>query len=203
MEFIKNFPRVFLIISVILLLVIGIRILKKVISHKQQKKELRQVSADKIRDENLNNIILNNLAENGSLKEAYRPYEVDYSNSNAEGSGNAGKREKTGESRIMLQLVEKTELSTRKFVLNPAKTIRIGSNLQDNDISVLTEGIFPKQCEIFAFGSKIYVRNLSTENNTVIKRKKERAIVDKKGIRLLTNDIIIIGKVSYDVTIID
>ena len=170
---------------------------------RQQKKELKQISADKLRDENLNNIILNNLAENGSLKEVHRPYEVDYSKSNTERSENVGKKDKVTESGMMLQLIERTELSTRKFVINPAKAIRIGSDLQDNDITVLAEGVSPSQCEIFAFENKVYVKNLGTENKTIIKRKKERAIVDGRGIRLLTNDIIIIGRVSYDVTIID
>jgi len=105
-----------------------------------------------------------------------------------ESNKNLSDNNKRKDGHVMLMLVEKTELSTRKFMLNPIKMIHIGSDLQDNDIAVLSEGVSPKQCEIFSVGDKIYIKNLSQENKTIFKRKKKQAIVDGKGLRLLSND---------------
>lgn len=174
--------------------------LKKYMKHREKKKEIALAAADRVRDENLNNIILNSHADRGSNREVYKPYDVDYS-SKEKGSSTEVSVGRQGQP--MIQLIEKTELSTRKFVLNPAKKIRIGSDLQDNDISVLSEGVSPHQCEIFAAGGNVYIRNTGEYTKTIIKRKKQQAIADNKGIRLLSGDRILLGAVSYDITITD
>ena len=185
-------------------LILLICFFKKYMKHRGKKKEIAMAAADRMRDENLNHIILNSYADRRDGREVYMPYDVDYGGSDKSGSrkGNqmdvsAGKR-----GQLMVQLVEKTELSTRKFVLNPERGIRIGSNAQDNDISVLSEGIAPRQCEIFAVGGKIYIRDMGEGSRTILKRKKERVIVDGNGIRLLSGDGILFGSVTYDITII-
>lgn len=136
-------------------------------------------------------------------KEVYKPYDVDYSSTNCDTGKKPGEHSKKAESHVMVQLIERTELSTRKFMLNPIKKIHIGSDLRDNDISVLAEGVSAHQCEIFSVGNRVYVKNLSSDNRTIIKRKKNQAIVNEKGVRLLSNDVIILGRVSYDITIKD
>ncbi len=114
----------------------------------------------------MNKAILNNRPGTGGVKEVYVLYDVDYANA---GSGKDGtQKAKEGRSHLMVQLIERTKLSTRKFMLNPARTIRIGSNLRENDISVLEQGISSFQYEIFSIGEKVYVRNLSDENPTVL-----------------------------------
>lgn len=73
---------------------------------------------------------------------------MDYNNTSRESNKSLSDK-KRKEEHIMLQLVEKTKLSTKKFILNPIKKIHIGSDLQNNDISVLSEEVSPRQCEIF------------------------------------------------------
>lgn len=201
-ELLKEYSKIILPISVCILLTLGITLLKKISKRNKRNKELTRAAADKVRDENLNNAILNNHSR-GETKEVYKPYDVDYSNTNCDKGKKSKELSKGAESHVMVQLIEKTELSTRKFMLNPAKKIRIGSDLHDNDIAVLAEGISSHQCEIFSAGDRVYVKNLSYENRTIIKRKKDQAIVDEKGIRLLSNDMIILGQVSYDITIMN
>lgn len=179
--------------------------LKKYMRHREKKKEIALAAADRMRDENLNSIILNSRADRNNAREIYKPYDVDYGGQDKSGRDKGSHTDISGgkPGQCMIQLVEKTELSTRKFVLNPAKIIRIGSDLQDNDISVLAEGISPHQCEIFAAGGKVYIRNTGEGTRTIIRRKKQQAIADNKGIRLLTGDRILLGTVSYDITITD
>ncbi len=202
-ELINNYCVIVLLIVVFPVSIVCIALFKKMMHGRKKNKELTQAVEDKIRDENLNNIILNNCAQGGNFKEIYKPYDVDYSNSNDESNKSIKEYDKKGERHVMIQIVEKTKLSTRKFMMNPMKKIHIGSDLQDNDITVLAEGVSPKQCEIFSVGKKVYIRNLGFGNKTILKRKKESVIVDEKGIRLLTDDVIILGSVLYDITIID
>lgn len=200
-EFIRNNLKYILILVAVALLFVGITLIRKFIQKKQKNKELNQAAEDKLRDENLNNVILNNLAESDRFRGAHVPYDVDYSNPGGGNNKTPSNHGKVKDGHAMLQLVERTELSTRKFMLNPAKNIRIGSDQQDNDIAVLAAGISPRQCEIFSVGDKVYIKNLSNENRTILKRKKEQAIVDNKGLRLLSNDKIILGNVVYEVMI--
>lgn len=202
MEFIKNNRISIVILLILLVLVVGIVFLKEVIRRNQKKKELSQAAEDKLRDENLNHVILNSDIGNEQVKEVYKPYDVDYSNPNADKKVSV-KNTKKGENHVMVQLIERTELSTRKFMMNPVKKIHIGSDSQNNDIAVLSENISPCQCEIFSVRDKVFIKNLSSDNRTIIRRKKEQAIVDEKGIRLISGDIVILGKVSYDITIIN
>jgi pSer/pThr/pTyr-binding forkhead associated (FHA) protein len=130
-----------------------------------------------------------------------KPYDVDYSNSGS--SKNEDNNVKDGKKQAMLQLIERTELSKRKFILNPYSVIRIGSDIEGNDITVHAAGVSPHQCEIFAVDNKIYIRNLGSPNRTILKRKKESAIVDDKGVRLLSKDKIVVGTVIYDVSVIN
>lgn len=200
-ELVKNNLKYILIFAVIILLFGGITLIRKIMRQKQKNKELRQAAEDKLRDENLNNVILNNHAGSDRLRGEYVPYDVDYSNPGGENNKNLLDNSKKNDNCVMLQLVERTELSTRKFMLNPAKKIRIGNELQDNDITVLSEGVSPHQCEIFSVSDKIYIKNLSHNNPTILKRKKEQVIVDEKGLRMLSNDKVILGSVVYEVTI--
>lgn len=203
LEGIKDNSRMIGIVVILIFIMVGIMLLKKMIHKKQRKKELSQAAEDKLRDENLNQVILNQHTVGSRFKEVHKPYDVDYSNANGENGKKTVDSIKRREDLVMVQLVEKTELSTRKFMMNPVKSVRVGSNLQDNDITVLTDSVSPHQFEIFAIRNKVFVRNLSSENRTIVKRKKEQAIVDEKGIRLLSGDIILLGHVSYDITIID
>ncbi len=203
MKFIYQNQTALIAVGALAVAVLFIVLLKRTVKSRQKRKEIQQAAEDRARDENLNNIILNSHCRAGEKKEIYKPYDVDYSN---DGQGKNDKNSPFAapdSHRVMIQLVEKTELSTRKFMLNPEKIIRIGSDLQTNDISVLADGVSSNQCEIFAAAGKVYIRHTGDKNKTIIRRKKEQAFVDEKGIRLLSDDIIILGKVTYDVTITD
>ena len=200
-ETLQRYRMAIFIILGIILAVIVIIILKKLLKRNERNKELKIAAEDKRRDENLNNVILNSYAGRDSLKEVHTPYDVDYSSPNGENVKAYSNELKSDNNQLMLQLIERTELSTRKFMLNPAKKIKIGSDLQGNDITVMAEGISPHQCEIFSINDKVYIRNLGQGNRTIVRRKKEQAIVDENGLRLLSNDTVILGNASYDITI--
>ena len=197
----KEHRTVIFVVLGVILAVIVIIILRKLLKRNERNKELKIAAEDKRRDENLNNVILNSRVDKDNLKEIHTPYDVDYSNPNGENVKTYSNELENEDNQIMLQLIEKTELSTRKFMMNPAKRIKIGSDLQGNDITVMADGISPHQCEIFLVNDKVYIRNLGQRNRTIVRRKKEQAIVDENGLRLLSNDTVILGNASYDITI--
>lgn len=203
MIFLSGNKKALLLALLFFLIAAGVTLIKKLIRRNQKKKELARAAQDKVRDENLNHVILNSYVKEEERREVYKPYDVDYSNPNAERDRSAAGYEKKGERHSMLQLIERTELSTRKFILNPEKRIHIGSDPQNNDITIMSEGVSLRHCEIFSAQDNVYIRNLSEGNRTFLRRKREQAIVDAKGIRILSGDTVVVGRASYDITIIN
>jgi len=170
-------------------------LIRKLYARSSRKRELEQYARERMRDESLDRKILNASAAMGEREKAYNPYDVDYE------SGLTGRGKRPGRE-LFVSLVEKNELSTKKFVLNPANCIRIGSGLRGNDVVVQGEGVAEYQCEIFSHAGKVYVRSCKGGARTVLCRKKQRACVDEKGIRLSSGDTLEMGKVEYGVTLI-
>lgn len=172
-------------------------IIRKLSQIHNRKKELRQASSDRTRDENLNSFILNTHASTLN-KPVYVPYEVDYSNSAAE----ANKSKSSANLKpVMVQLVEKTGLSKRKFALNVANGITIGTS-NDNDIVFIADGQDSFCCEIRAVGENVFAINRFPSVRVILRRKKNQAIIDENGIRLLTGDELIFGSISYTFSIV-
>ena len=169
------------------------------------RKELQQFAEDRIRDEKLNSVILNDCNFDAKKKLASKPYDVDYGNASSQTKSSQGikKGNKYTNHMIMVQLVGNTELSSRKFVLNPMNIIRIGSGFENNDIVVANGNISEVQCEIFCMGEKICIRNKGDIVRTIVKRKREKTIVNDKGLCLMSGDCIILGNITYDITFIN
>lgn len=190
--FVKYKNTLFVLIGIILLSIF-VYLVRMLIKRNSKNREIQQAASDRIRNENLDRIILNPIK--GDTKSQPKPYEVNYEN--------GGEQDKRKENPIMVQMIENTELSSKKYILNPAKGIRIGSALEGNDIVIANGKLADYQCEIFTVKNKVYIKNLSNDIRTIIKRHKEQAIVDEKGIRILSGDRICIDKVFYDVTIVE
>lgn len=161
----------------------------------REKREIRRAADDHMREESLNRMILNENSMSDGRKRSQNPYEVSYENRYGP------QTQQTERGRMLVSLEEKNELSVKKFVLDPAETIRIGSSPWGNDIVVQGEGIGEFHCEIFAEYGKVFVRNQNSGYRTILQRKREQAHVDGQGIRILTGDKILVGKVSFQVTL--
>ena len=189
-----------IILGVIVAIIILIKILKVTMRRKEQKKERRQSAADRYRDEKLNSQILNAYSDNN--KESYVPYEVDYSKSAQEGKKQIEPYEtktKKTSADIMVQIIENTELSERKFAINATKGIKIGS-VSGSDISFSADEQY--MCELKASNGVLFVRDMLSGSKLILKRKKKTAIIDKNGIKLQSGDQIIMGHVTYSIVII-
>lgn len=163
--------------------------------NKAHKKEVMEAAERKLREQALDKMILNQYVDTDVRSKAANPYDVDYKNPGR--SLDNGKL--TGG--VMVSLQETNALSNRKYVLNPANIIRIGSGLSGNDIVVNGQGVAQRHCEIFSAGNQVYIRNCDPNYNTLVYRKKKRGYVDARGIKLLPKDILEIGDVTYEVIV--
>ncbi len=166
---------------------------------RSESKEIVQAIENRLRDEKLNAAILNSY--NMNKKGIIKPFDVNYI---AENSNWDIKKETSDDREVvnMLQLIEHTELSTRKFMLNPLEGIKIGSDMNRNDIVISNREVSERQCEIFSSNGKIYVRDCGSRIKTIVQRKRKQAIVDEQGICIMTGDRILFGSVYYEVTVL-
>lgn len=187
---------IIVVIAVIILLTL-FGVLIKIKAKKKKQKIMLVQAEDKIREEALDKIILNEKAPQaeGDLFSA-KPFEVNYDVSGVERfpEKNSFQKEK---GRVMVQIVENSELSSRKYMFDPAKGIYIGSKKGKNDIVVSDLDIDDQQCEIVLNTSKVYIRNIGSSRKVVLKRGKQQVYVEKKYVEIKTNDIVLIGKTLF------
>ncbi len=186
----------------IAVIIIAKKLISLIATRKSKRDELSKASADKQRDENLNSRILNEYMRPDESCEILTPYDVDYGGGFSSKDGKKNQPAGGDDSGIMIRVVEQSELSSRKFMLNALKDIRIGSDMYDNDISVQGMGVEPFHCIIFSVNNQIYVKNASANAKTIIRRKKDSAIVGENPIKLKSEDIIEAGAVRYSVTFV-
>lgn len=174
-----------------------IKLIKLYAKYRTKQKELHQVAADRARDDSLNSYILNSHATNPN-KEAYVPYEVDYSN--APHSANS-MNSFVNNNATMVQIVEQSKLSKRKFAMNASRGITIGTG-PENDISFINTGGPEYKCKIFAINNQVFAANMLNSSPVLLKRKRNQAFIDDKGLKLNSNDSVLMGDYSYTINIV-
>ena len=171
------------------------------IRKKNKKQKIMSIQAeDKLREEALDKIILNDKAQNdeGDVFSA-KPFEVNYDAASVEKHTEKAKKARY---RTMVQIVENSELSSRKYMFDPSKGIHIGGKNGKNDIVVSDMSVDDQQCEIVLSSSTVYIRNIGGSRKVVLKRGKQQAYVEKKYVALKSNDVILVGKTIFRIEII-
>ena len=102
----------------------------------------------------------------------------------------------------MLQILEISEVSERKYMLNPQKGIRIGSKNGKNNIVLTDSGVDDIQCEIMLFDGEIYTRNVGQRGSVVLYRGRQQAQVRQKAIPIRTGDVLQLGRTRLKLEIV-
>lgn len=180
-------------VCVILLLLV----FKTLLVNYRKKQKLSELAKQKIRDSELNKAI-SNKSKNvniGTGKDI--PYEVDYAKTHR------GIKKKINITyKWMIQLVEKSELSERRYMLDLDNEIEIGSQRDQNSITVCEPSVARKHCCIFVHQEKVFIKNLDSENKTIITRKKSQTALGENAVEILSGDSIQLGNVQFGITII-
>ena len=103
----------------------------------------------------------------------------------------------------MLQIEEISDLSNKKYMLDPLETITIGS-AKDNKISLSDALIDARQCEIGLYerdNKTLYLQNVG-EKRVILLRKKEWINVGPERLVLLNGDIIELGRIQLKITVV-
>ena len=189
---------VLIIIGAILLVILLIVLIVSGNKKKKKKKAMDQLIQDKERERILDSNILNPYASNEDIKGAGEtPYSVNYTSGERKGA-KGGKRHL-----LMLQIEEISDLSNKKYMLDPLETITIGS-AKDNKISLSDALIDARQCEIGLYerdNKTLYLQNVG-EKRVILLRKKEWINVGPERLVLLNGDIIELGRIQLKITVV-
>lgn len=174
------------------IVLVVITILIKNAKKNKYKREIRIYAEDKVREERLDHVILNSHEGNVRTEDESVPYDVDYGLGTQNVSG-----AEYGSVSDMIQLIEHSELSSRKHVLNARKGIMIGSQRESNNIVV--PGTAAQQCQIFCYQNGVFLREVAGNNLTILQRRKKRVYVQKSGVQLKNGDLIILNDIYFEV----
>lgn len=92
---------------------------------------------------------------------------------------------------MMIELIEFSAYSRRKYLFPAGQTICIGSGA-DNQLVLQREGVATRHCEIFSTGKALAARNVSNAKALLI-RGKNSAFISDEGVFLNNGDHIRIG----------
>lgn len=176
--------------SIVVLLIFLLFVLRKKSAVRAEK---MKIAEDKRRERALDEMLHNEL---GAVKNRQgSPYEVDYTENGRQGAGAAA-------SRIMLEIVEKCELSVRKYMLDPAEGIWFGSAPEGNHIVVRDPDIKARECVLFVNGSDVLIQDDFATNITVLRRKKKETFIGKAPVVVQNRDVLVLGKYEYQIHIV-
>jgi len=146
---------------------------------RRQYEEMTQI---KRRDEALNEALRNPQVQ--QKREAEGPMEISWDDKAVRKNGGEGKS-------IMVELVELSTYSRRKYVYRVDTPVRVGSG-KDCQMELLREGVAREHCEFFLLNGQVCVRSLSGAR-TLLKRGKESALISADGVYLKNDDHIQLG----------
>lgn len=165
-------------LAVILLLV-----LRPVLKRKKLREQEKEMSLLQKRNEALNETLRNpkmKAAENTSVG----PMEVQWDEK-------ALDLQCTGRTSVMVELVEFSTYSRRKYLFSAEQSIHIGSGTE-NQLVLPREGVAARHCEIFAINGAMAVKTVAGAK-AVLARGKTSAVISSEGILLNNGDHIHMG----------
>lgn len=173
----------------LLVFAVGSFVIRKIKSG-QKRKEREQIFRAIHREQNLDELILNAAAKDLTRQEN-RAYEVNYADKKIE-----------SRSAVWIEIEERTKLSSKKYMLDLTKSVRIGTDTYGNAIVIKGCGKQKYLCEIQMQDKQICIYNRGKGKIQVI-RKKERAYLGLQGLILNSGDIIRIEHTDYIISHIE
>lgn len=164
---------------------------------RKKKREIERNAEDRLREEALDRILTGGIQDGKRSVAAFDVrYDQEQRGKKTEGGASAS------QSPVMLQLTEKSELSTRKYMLHAAGKLTIGSRSDLNDVVISGKNIADCQCEIDRIDRSLFITNRGKPGQVLLKRGKKQLVLDREAVELRDNDILYIGSYTYRVTIL-
>lgn len=161
-----------------------------------KKKDMRRKMDDRLREEALDKVLVGGSARRKTSKGAYEvSYDLDQRT-----KGSQIHPEPEGAS-LMIMLTERSELSTRKYMLHVTNKITFGSQSSKCDIVVIGLQSNKIQCELFRIGGELFLKNTDPAGRVTLKRGHNQISVGGEAVKLLDHDVFSIGGCVYELTI--
>ena len=164
--------------------------------YKRKKDETRKIIEDKLRDDALNRALANQVYEElgCELEPPNIPYEVDYSKNTVE--LNHGK-----DNKLMVMIVEHSELSERKFIIELKDKIYIGCH-KENNIIIKSKPIADLECTICRVDKEMYIK-ADVDKEVMLNRKNQHIYVQEQSeVKVKNGDMIIIKGIVLELKIV-
>ena len=177
----------------LVVLVVFILLMKR----RKKRLEIERNAEDRLREEALDKILTGGMRDG---KRSVSAFDVKYDREQRVKRTSDGIQ--GGQTPVMLQLTEKGELSTRKYMLHAAGRLSIGSRADKNDVVISGPNIADCQCEIIRVGKQLFISNLGKRGQVLLKRGKKQMVLEQEAVELQNNDILYIGSYTYKATIL-
>lgn len=179
-------------------------ILHRIMKIRQKKKEIRRQAEDKLREEALDRVLSGGKPAANGASSGSVPFDVRYNSDPQKKKKKAARPDDAPElqSAVMIELVEQTELSTRKYMFHVKDRITFGDRGANNDIVVTGARIAKQQCEVFRLGQELYIKRIEDGTPVILKRKNRQVTVESEAIKLASKDEILIGDSTYTLEIL-
>ena len=174
-----------------------VALLVVLLKKRRRRREMEQNAEDRLREEALDRVLVGDRRDG---KRGTMAFDVKY-DQDPRSRKNRGDAV-GGQVPVMLQLTEKSELSTRKYMLHAEGRLSIGSQADCNDIVISGSGVEKRQCEIVRIGKQLYASNLGKPGQVLLKRARKQMVLEKDAVELRDNDVLYIGDFTYHVTIL-
>ena len=177
--------------------ILGLVLLSRLIKRRNAKKEMQRNVEDKLREEALDRVLTDGRRQ--EKVSANVPFAVKY---DLDKRKKARGDEQQSVSEIMVQLIEHSELSTRKYMFHITDRITLGSKARENDIVITSAHVSERQCELFRIGTELFVKNVGKTGSVQLYRKNRQMMVTREAVQLKNHDELRVGDFHYQITIL-
>jgi hypothetical protein len=157
----------------------------------KQEDKLKAQIMDKLREEELDRVILNPKFNSDELRARMeKPVNVEYL---SEAS--------SGERSRMIHITEMGVLATKEYILNPRDPISVGTG-NDNTIVLSDLSVGDLKCEIMVHNGILAAKSNDHEKKVVLKRNKKSTYLMNELIEIRSLDEILLGKTTIRIRIL-
>ena len=157
----------------------------------KQEDKLKAQIMDKLREEELDRVILNPKFNSDELRARMeKPVNVEYL---SEAS--------SGERSRMIHITEMGVLATKEYILNPRDPISVGTG-NDNTVVLSDLSVGDLKCEIMVHNGVLAARSNDRGKRIALKRNKKSTYLENELIEIHSLDEISLGKTTIKIRIL-
>lgn len=157
----------------------------------KQEDKLKAQIMDKLREEELDRVILNPKFNSDELRARMeKPVNVEYLSETS-----------SGERSRMIHITEMGVLATKEYILNPRDPISVGTG-NDNTIVLSDLSVGDLKCEIMVHNGILAAKSNDHEKKVVLKRNKKSTYLMNELIEIRSLDEILLGKTTIRIRIL-